>query len=119
MVGQNHRRNPLAAVEFIPPGSLHAAMVELRSTILSPYDSVAHRSRSESQLGSLRGAGHHAFLFPLLEIGVERAVNPDAVVCEDVYLGLSSSRTVPRLKTPDPLKDSGRVEDPRAEFSRQ
>jgi hypothetical protein len=32
--------------EFIPAGSFHAAMVELRSMILSPYDSVAHRRSS-------------------------------------------------------------------------
>src|SRR6266498_6158881 len=46
MVGQNHCRTPLSAAEFIPPGSLPAAMVELRSMILSPYDSVAHRGLS-------------------------------------------------------------------------
>jgi hypothetical protein len=37
---------PLSAAEFIPPGSLHAPMVELRYMILSPDDSVAHRGLS-------------------------------------------------------------------------
>jgi len=38
----------LSAAEFIPAWSLHAAMVELRSMILSPDDSVAQPIHNEN-----------------------------------------------------------------------
>ena len=47
MAGQNHCRNPFISCR-VPPGSLHAAMVELRSTILSPDDSVAQPIHNEN-----------------------------------------------------------------------
>ena len=47
MVGQNHCRNPFISCRvYSAGGSLHAAMVEWRSMILSPDDSIAHRGLS-------------------------------------------------------------------------